>query len=446
MKTGTFRGGIHPFEGKELSKDLPIAEIVSEGDMVYPVSQHIGAPAVPVVKPGDRVLVGQLIAEAGGFVSANVISSVSGKVKRIEPRLVANGSMVNSIIVENDGLYETVEGFGKERDFRKMTREEILAEIKAAGIVGMGGAGFPTHVKLSPKEPEKIDHILVNGAECEPYLTSDYREMLEHPEAVIGGLEIVLSLFDNAVGYICIEDNKPDCIELFNKLLAENPREGISVFPVKTKYPQGGERTLIKAATGREINSTMLPADAGCIVNNIDTVCAIYRAVAKSEPLIIRTITVTGDAVLKPQNFHVRTGTNYRQLLDAAGGFIREPAKMISGGPMMGQALFSLDIPVTKTSSALTCFVRDKAAVEENPCIHCGRCVQVCPGHVVPQLLMKYALAGDYEAFEKANGMECCECGCCTYVCPAKRNLTQVFKQARQTVMANRRKEAKKNG
>ncbi|MCR5742131.1 MAG: electron transport complex subunit RsxC [Lachnospiraceae bacterium] len=443
MKLGTFKGGIHPYEGKELSKDREIAELEVGGEFVFPVSQHIGAPATINVKVKDRVLVGQIIADATGFVSANVVSSVSGTVKKIEPRLMANGSYVNSIIVENDGLYETVEGYGALRDPSTMSREEIRAAIRAAGIVGMGGAGFPTDVKLTPKNPDQIDYIIVNGAECEPYLTSDYREMTENPEKVIEGLKIELSLFDHAQGVIGIENNKPDAIKRFTELVKDEPN--IRVQALKTKYPQGGERTLIKACTGREINSKMLPADAGCIVNNIDTVIAIGKAVAHNIPLIVRTITVTGDCIKTPQNFHVRCGANYNALIEAAGGIVGEPEKIISGGPMMGQALFSTDIPVTKNSSALTLLSEDAVAKEaQTACIRCGKCADVCPGHIIPQVLMSYASVGDFEGFEKANGMECCECGCCTFVCPARRNLTQTFKLARKTVMANRRKEAAK--
>lgn len=434
----TFAGGIHPDDGKDLSKDKPIREVLPQGDLVYPLSQHIGAPAQPIVKKGDRVLTGQKIAEAGGFVSAPIYATVSGTVKAIEPRRVVTGDNVMSIVVENDELYEEID-WPEVPPFEELSREDKINMIREAGIVGMGGAGFPTAVKLSPKEPEKIEYVIVNCAECEPYLTSDYRKMLEEPEKLIGGLKVSLSLFENARGILAVEDNKPDCIGKLKRLTKDENK--ITVKALKTKYPQGSERQLIYATTGRAIHSAMLPADAGCVVNNVDTVIAIYNAVIEGKPLMHRIVTVTGDAIVNPQNFKVRIGTNYHELIDEAGGFIEPPVKIVSGGPMMGFGIFDLDVPTTKTSSALLCMTKDQvSAMEPTACINCGKCVEVCPGRVVPRKLADYAEYYDEEAFVKNNGMECCECGCCSYVCPAKRPLTQVIKSMRKIQLAKKKK------
>ena len=340
--------------------------------------------------------------------------------------------------MENDELYEEVDR-PEPAPLEELTREEKISLIREAGIVGMGGAGFPTAVKLSPKEPEKIEYVIVNCAECEPYLTSDYRKMLEEPRELIGGLKVILSLFENARGILAVEDNKPNCISKLKRLTKNETK--ITVKALKTKYPQGSERQLIYAATGRAINSSMLPADAGCVVNNVDTVIAVYNAVTYGEPLIYRIVTVTGDAIAAPQNFKVRIGTNYHELVEEAGGFKQQPVKIVSGGPMMGFGIFDLDVPTTKTSSALLCLTKDEvSAMEPSACINCGKCAEVCPGRVVPRKLADYAEHYDEEAFLKNNGMECCECGCCSYICPAKRPLTQVIKSMRKMQLAKKKK------
>ncbi|MGN0437899.1 MAG: electron transport complex subunit RsxC [Lachnospiraceae bacterium] len=436
----SFSGGIHPFDGKSLSKNKAICDYLPKGDGVYPLSQHIGAPAKPLVKKGDRVLVGQKIAEAAGFVSANIHSGISGTVKTIEPRMTVGGTKVESIIIENDGLFEEVDFSKNVKPLDQMYREDVKEAIKEAGIVGMGGAGFPTHVKLSPKNEDAIDTIIVNGAECEPYLTSDYRRMIEEPEKIVAGLQIVINLFDHATGIIAVEDNKPDAIKILKELTKDI--DNIKVNAVKTKYPQGAERQLIYANTKREINSSMLPADAGCIVHNIDTIYAIYSAVVEGKPLYERIVTVTGDAVKDTANFRVRIGTNARELIDAVGGFnIEDPGKIISGGPMMGKAIFSLDVPIVKGSSALLCFREDEVSnVEPSNCIRCGRCAEVCPGRVLPSKLATLAMHGNVDEFVKCGGMECCECGCCSFICPAKRHLTQTIAGTRKQVLANRKK------
>ena len=432
----TFRGGVHPYDGKDLSKEKPVRELLPGKELVYPLSQHIGAPAKPIVTKGDHVQAGQKIAEMGGFVSANIHASVSGTVKEIKKVRNNVGSMVDAIVVENDEKYETVE-FQSVQSLDTLSKEEILERIKEGGVVGMGGAGFPTHVKLAPKEPDKIEYVLVNGAECEPYLTSDYRRMLEQPEWIIGGLKCILKLFDNAKGYICIEDNKPDCIAKMTEMVKDEPK--IEVRTLKTKYPQGAERCLIYAVSGREINSSMLPADAGCVVDNIDTVCAVYRAVMAGEPVMDRIVTVTGEAVADPCNFKAKMGTSFADLLEAAGGLKQPAKKIISGGPMMGFAMFDYHVPVVKTSSAMLCMTEDDISEKESTaCINCGRCVNACPARLVPSRLATYSEHGQAELFEKHHGMECVECGCCSFVCPAKRPLTQSMRSMRKMVMANR--------
>ena len=439
MGISTFKGGVHPYHGKDLAKDQPIRRIKPKEILVYPLSQHIGAPASPIVAVGDTVLRGQKIAETGGFVSAPVFASVSGTVKAIEPRHVATGDLVNSIIIENDGEMKETDFHGVE-DVASLSKDQIIEKVKEAGVVGMGGAGFPTHVKLSPKEPDKIEFIIANCAECEPYLTADYRRMLENPEELIGGMKIVLRLFDHAKGILGVEDNKPDCIQKLKELTKDEER--IEVMPLKTKYPQGGERQLIYATTGRAINSKMLPADAGCIVDNVETLVAINRAVKEGKPVMDRIFTVTGDAVANPGNFEYCIGMSYAEILEEAGGFKENPEKMISGGPMMGFAVFSLEIPTTKTSSSLLCLKKDDVSASEvTACINCGRCVSVCPEQIVPSRLAKMSQFHDSESFEKWNGMECIECGSCSYICPAKRPLAQYIKTMKKQILAERRKK-----
>ncbi len=439
MSLRTFKGGVHPFEGKEMSKDKPIKELLPQGLLVYPMSQHIGAPASPIVNVGDTVLKGQKIAEAGGFVSSPIFASVSGTVKAIEPHRTPTGDMVNSIVIESDGQF-TETTYSPVDDVTTLSREEIIDRIKEGGVVGMGGAGFPTHVKLSPKEPDKIDYVIANCAECEPYLTSDYRIMLEYTDKLVAGMKIILQLFPNAKGVFGVENNKPDCIEKLEEAVKNESR--LSVCPLQTKYPQGGERQMIYAVTGRSINSKMLPADAGCVVDNVETITSVYDAVKLGRPNMERIFTVTGDAVADPRNFKFCMGTSYQELLDAAGGFKEQPEKMISGGTMMGFALFDLDVPTTKTTSALLCLTKDEVSRSKGTaCINCGRCVEICPELLVPSKLAKFSEKGKAEDFEKWHGLECVECGSCSFICPAKRPLAQAIKTMKKDVLASKRKK-----
>ncbi|MEE0693318.1 MAG: electron transport complex subunit RsxC [Lachnospiraceae bacterium] len=444
MKLKTFRGGIHPDGHKDISKGQPASSYLPDGDLVFPVNQHIGKPAKPIVAKGDPVLAGQMIAEADGFVSANIISSCSGRVKAIEERHTASGARATCIIIENDGKYTTVPDIGKTPHNGTLSNKDILDAIKAAGIVGMGGAGFPTHVKLTSKNPDAIDYVIANGSECEPYITCDDRLMQDGNRAIVEGLRLVLQLFPNAHGVIAIEDNKPEAIRAMEAVCAGEKQ--ISVQPVLAKYPEGGERNLISVISGRDLRFGQLPADVGCIVCNVATLYAIYRAVHFSEPLMERYFTVSGDAVSNPCTMKVRIGTPFRELIEAAGGIKNGCTikKVLSGGPMMGIALSSLDVPVCKNNNALTVFAEDeveKAQLQMTACIRCGRCTRACPIHLTPQMMADAAERGDYEQFEKRlYGLDCFACGSCTYVCPAKRPLMQLFKQTKAAILAAKRK------
>lgn len=443
MFSKTFRGGVHPADKKELAANAATVRLEAKGDLRFIVNQHIGAPAKPLVKPGDRVLLGQKIAEASGFVSACICSSVSGTVKAINPIINQSGDEALAVTIENDSEFETVDGYGEPRDYGKMTKEEIIKAVADAGIVGMGGAGFPTAVKLTVKEGNDIDYVICNAAECEPYITCDYRLMLERPNDAVLGMKILLKVFPKARGVFGIEDNKPLGIQSVSD--ACEGSEKMSVVPLKKKYPQGGERMLIYAITKRKVNSKMLPADAGCVVVNFSTLIAITDAVTRNIPLVRRVVTVTGDCIKTPSNFDVPIGISSQELVDAAGGFTSEPEEIIFGGPMMGAAVYTLDLPVNKTSSCILCLSRDETAgLEPSECIRCGKCLYACPEHLMPIELKNAADRMDYKTFEKLGGLECISCGCCTYTCPARRRLSQSITMTKRYVLAEKKKGAAK--
>ena len=445
MRLKSFRGGAHPPGMKELTAGKPIQYHQAKGEMVFPLSQHVGKPAVPVVKKNDPVLAGQVIARADGFISANVISSCSGKVKSIEARMTSAGIIGQCIVIDNDGAYTLADGVGEPCDYTGLSPAEIVEKVRAAGVVGLGGSGFPTHVKLSPPKPEEIDYIIANGAECEPYITCDDRLMQDQTGWVIGGLKVLLHMFPNARAVIAIEDNKPQAVAAMEKAVAVEDR--MEVMVLKTKYPQGSERNLVHAVTGRKMASDDYPYNLGCIVDNVTTLAAIYRAVCLNEPLMEKGFTVTGDAVAEPGNFLVKIGTSFAEILEAAGGLKTQPKKVIIGGPMMGVAATDLNVPIAKSYNGLVCLTEDpveKADAQMTHCIRCGRCQRACPVGLVPQMLNLYAERKDYERYIKLNGLDCLACGTCAYVCPAKRPLTQLFKMTKGVIEHNQAIDAAK--
>lgn len=438
MKLLTFKKGIFPPHGKYLTENKPIENLLPKQDLIFPMSQHIGAPCTPLVKKGDRVLVGQRIGEPQGFVSAPVHSSVSGIVKDIKPVMTPSGSKTNAVIVENDNEYEEFKT-STTQDYNSMSNESILKLIKDAGIVGMGGAGFPTHIKLSPSSDKPINTIIINAAECEPYLTCDYRLMLEEPKEIIEGIKIILKLFPSAKAYIGIEDNKIKAINTIKKLVDSIPNIDVAV--LKTKYPQGAEKQLIYSIVNKEVPSGKLPADIGCIVQNVDTVREIYNAVVLGRPLMTRIVTVTGDAIKNPKNLRVKLGTSWNELIEACDGFVKSPTKIISGGPMMGTTVPSTDIPVVKGTSGILCLTEKQAVLPiEESCIRCGKCVEACPMNLLPLYLDIYSRSNNDEEFKSTHGLDCIECGCCSYSCPAKRHLLHRIRTAKRRIISKNRK------
>lgn len=445
MKLPTFWGGVHPPQNKDQTVNEPIEAYLPKGELVFPMAQNIGAPCSPVVAKGDKVFVGSRLGNNDAFVSAPILSSVSGTVKDVTMRITTPGVFENCVVVENDGLYEKAPEWTPLENYETADPKEYLKRIREAGIVGFGGATFPTAVKLSPPPDKKIKWLIVNGVECEPYLNCDNRLMIEEPEAVVKGLKLVMRIFPEAQGVIAVENNKPEAIKVMEEAVKSLGGENISVRPLTVKYPQGAEKMLIEALTGQEYVVTALPADVGCIILNVRTTHQIYKAIAEGEPAVTRIVTVTGDAVAHPKNVKVPLGTSVREIVDLCGGFKEQPVKVLSGGPMMGVSMRTIDVPVVKGTSGILALTAKSAAL--NPitaCLHCGRCVDACPIGLVPTVLEPLVLARQYKRFEEEGGMNCIECGSCTYVCPAHRPLTQGCRDGKASVMAMRRKAAAK--
>ena len=431
-------GGSHPKENKERTSHVPITSAKVPQELVFPVSMHIGAPAKPVVEVGQEVKIGTLLAEAGGFVSAPIHSSVSGKVTAIEKRPTLNGP-ADCIIVENDGL-DTFEESIKERE-DITDAKKILEIIRNAGIVGMGGAAFPTSVKLDPPKGSVIDTLIINGAECEPYSTSDHRVMLEQSEEIVKGIEVARYLFPKLKNiYVAIEDNKPDAIEAMRN--ASKDFDDIEVRPLRTMYPRGSEKNLIKDLTGREVRPGGLPLEVRCVLMNVSTTRAVYRAVKLGEPLYQRVVSVSGTPVENPRNLLVRVGTPVESLLEECGGLKESVYKILSGGPMMGRALPDIRVPIIKAMTAITALTEKEAETgEESDCIMCSECINVCPVNLQPILISEAYKRGDIDAAQKLGAMDCIECGNCSYICPSKIPLLDNIRDAKAAIKAQQEKE-----
>ena len=440
MKLHTFKiGGIHPEENK-ITAEMPTQMAELPKQAIFPLSQHIGAPAKPVVQRGDKVKVGTLLAEAGGFVSAPIYSSVSGTVAKIDEEFDATDYRKPVIIVnvEGDEWEESIDRGDKLEtlaDHPELTPEEIVNRVQAAGVTGMGGAGFPTHVKLCPPPTAKAECIIVNAVECEPYITSDYRLMMEHPDEIIIGLELLMKAAKVERGYIGIEENKPEAIKLLTEKTANDSR--IEVIPLAQKYPQGGEKQLVDAVIHRQVPAPpAIPVNVGAIVQNVGTTFAVYEAVMKRKPLIERYTTVTGKRIKRPGNFLVRIGTPFSQLIEACGGMPEGDNKVLAGGPMMGKAVISLNTPVCKGTNSITVISGDEAHRKKvQPCIRCAKCVSVCPMGLAPYLIATLSAFKEYERAESEDIVSCIACGSCQYTCPSGRPILDNILQGKAVVM-----------
>jgi electron transport complex protein RnfC len=429
----SFKGGIHPPDSKEHTKDKPITPVKIPSRLTVPLVQHIGAPAVPAVKTGDEVKMGQIIGTAGGFVSAPVHAPVSGKVGAVATVPLPSGAIAPAVVIENDGqdTWAALQGYA---DIASLSAEQVRGSILSAGIVGMGGAAFPTHVKLSPPKGKTIDALVLNGVECEPYLTADYRLMLENSREIVEGTKLIMKALGVARGHIGIEANKPQAAAAVRKAIGSG--DPLSVHVLKVKYPQGAEKMLIKTILNREVPPRGLPMDVGVVVQNVATAKAVYDGVRFGRPLIERVVTVTGEGVAEPKNLLARIGMTAGDLIAECGGFRSDPGKVIMGGPMMGVALSSLDVPVTKGTSGIIVLSRQCAGQSDDfgPCIRCGRCIEACPMGLIPSMLGILAEKAFYEQTREYHIHDCFECGSCTYVCPAKRPMVQFIKLAKSLV------------
>lgn len=449
MKLHTFRiGGIHPEENK-ITTDIATKVAALPEQAVFMLSQHIGAPAKPVVKRGDKVKVGTMLAEAGGFVSAPVYSSVSGTVVKIDNVIDATGYLKPAILVhvEGDEWEENIDRSDRIETLAlhpELTSEEIINRIKVAGVTGMGGAGFPTFIKLCPPPSTKAECVIINGVECEPYITSDYRLMMEHSEEILVGIDLLMQAVKVGKGYIGIEENKPDAIELLTKLTADDDR--ITIVPLKQKYPQGGEKQLVNAVIGREVPPPpALPVHVGAVVQNVGTAFAVYQAVMKHKPLFERYTTVTGKKIKNPGNFLVRMGTPFAQLVESCGGLPEGDNKVLAGGPMMGKAVMSLDVPVCKGTNSITVLTgKDAHRRSAQNCIRCGKCVDVCPMGLEPYLLATLSANGLYDQLEQEDVTNCISCGSCQFTCPSHRPILDNILKGKGVVMGNIKARAAK--